>query len=200
MTGSRFVRAVRGNTSYGINNFVVNGDETVTDLATGLMWSQNDNGVAINWESAPSYAEESTLAGYDDWRLPNAKELQSIADYSGVFPSIDSSVFNLTELTNVKGQINYPFYWSSTSNSYIEAFHQEAKDVDSTSTLDNLPGYTYAWILATGYCTDEDGYDLHGSVVFIFDTKSEDVAIREGQEGFYHYVRLVRGGDVVVFE
>ena len=101
MSGNRFVRAVRGDTSYGINDFVDNGDGTVTDNATGLMWSQDDNGEAINWEDALAYAEDATIAGYDDWRLPNVKELQSIADYSGVFPAMDTSVFNLTEVTNV---------------------------------------------------------------------------------------------------
>ena len=125
MSGSRFVRAVRGNTSYGINDFVVNDDATVSDNATGLIWSQDDNGEAINWEAALAYAERATTAGYDDWRLPNAKELQSIADYSGIFPAINTSVFNLTELTNIKGQTDYPFYWTSTFNPCIETFHAE---------------------------------------------------------------------------
>ena len=88
MSGSRFVRCVSGD-EYGINDFVDNGDGTVTDNATGLMWAQDDNGEAINWEAALAYAEDASIAGYDDWRLPNAKELQSIADYSGVFPVLD---------------------------------------------------------------------------------------------------------------
>jgi len=191
MSGNRFVRAVRGNTSYGINDFVDNGDATVSDKATGLMWSQNDNGEALNWEAALAYAENATLAGYDDWRLPNAKELQSIADYSGVFPAINTSVFNLTQLTNIKGQVDYPFYWTSTSNPYIEALHQED---GSVSTF--VPGYTYAWMLAAGYCTDPAGYDLHGSGALVFDTKAENVSDGSGIEVFYHYVRLVRGGNV----
>ena len=125
MSGSRFVRCVSGD-EYGINDFVDNGDGTVTDNATGLMWAQDDNGEAIDWEDALAYAEDATIAGYDDWRLPNTKELQSIADYSGVFPAMDTSVFNLTELTNVvydtdtgdeiATQVTYPGYWTSTSN------------------------------------------------------------------------------------
>ncbi len=120
MSGNRFVRAVRGN-EYGNNAFVDNGDGTVTDIATGLMWSQDDNGEHIYWKEALAYAESATLAGYDDWRLPNIKELQSIADYSVTeIPAMDKSVFNLTEVTNIVDgtieQANYPFYWSSTSN------------------------------------------------------------------------------------
>ena len=39
------VRFVRGDTTYGINQFVDNGDGTINDNATGLMWSHNDCGV-----------------------------------------------------------------------------------------------------------------------------------------------------------
>jgi len=181
MSGNRFVRCVSGN-NYGINNFVDNGDDTVSDNATGLMWSQDDNGETINWEAALAYTEVATTADYDDWRLPNAKKLQSIADYSGVFPAINTSMFNLTKLTNIMSQTDYPFYWSSTSNSYIDP-----KDED---------GYWYAWMLAVGYCTDPNGYDLHGAGAVVFDTKAEDVSVSSDIEVFYHHVRLVRDGDV----
>ncbi len=77
------VRAVRGNT-YLINNFVDNGDGTISDLTTGLMWMKNDYGKKIMWKEALAYCENLEFAGYDDWRLPNVKELQSIIDYSGV--------------------------------------------------------------------------------------------------------------------
>ncbi|BCR06293.1 hypothetical protein DESUT3_33620 [Desulfuromonas versatilis] len=191
MSGRRFVRCVSG-AEYGINDFIDNGDGTVSDNATGLMWSQDDNGEAINWEAALAYAENATIAGYDDWRLPNAKELQSIADYSGVFPAMDTSVFNLSKLTNIKGQADYPFYWSSTTNPYIEAFAEGTTDTGSVY----LPGYTYAWVLAAGYNTDPDGYDLHGAGSIVFDTKAEEVSDGSGIEAFYHHVRLVRGGNV----
>lgn len=185
MEGNRFVRAVRGNTGYGINDFAENGDGTVSDNATGLMWAQDDNGEALDWEAALSYAENATTAGYDDWRLPNAKELQSIADYSGVFPAMDTSMFNLTELMNIKGQIDYPFYWSSSSNP-VEG---------SDGAVDN--GTVYAWVLAAGYNTDPDGYDLHGAGSVVFTPKSEENFTEMDPEIHrYNYVRLVRGGDV----
>ena len=104
-----FVICVRGNTNYGINNFVDNGDGTVTDQAAGLMWMQNDSGIGYNWEDALDYAETLSFAGYDDWRLPNAKELQSILDYTRSpdttsSPAIDP-VFNVTSITNEEGQV-----------------------------------------------------------------------------------------------
>ncbi len=73
---------VRGNPEYGINDFTDNGDGTITDQATELMWMQEDNGEGVLWKDALSYAENMVYAGYSDWRLPDAKELQSILDYT----------------------------------------------------------------------------------------------------------------------
>jgi hypothetical protein len=186
MDGNRFVRAVRGNPSYGINDFVDNGDHTITDNATGLMWSQNDSGKAMSWEAALAYAEAATTAGYDDWRLPNAKELQSIADYSGVFPAMDASIFQLTQLTNIKGQVDYPFYWSSTSN-----------PIEGSDGAVEI-GSVYAWVLAAGYNTDPAGNDLHGAGSVVFVPKSEAYfSERDPEIHRYNYVRLVRGGSAI---
>jgi hypothetical protein len=116
-----FARYVRGNTSYGINIFLDNGNGTVSDLATGLMWQQADDGEARNWEDALAYAEGLELAGYNDWRLPNAKELQSIVDYTRCpaitdSPAIDP-VFGVTEITDPDGYDGqYPYFWSSTTH------------------------------------------------------------------------------------
>jgi hypothetical protein len=185
MDGARFIRAVRGNSSYGINSFVDNSDGTVTDKASGLMWSQDDNGKGLSWQDALAYAESATTGGYDDWRLPNAKELQSIANYSGVFPAMDTTVFNLSKLTNTKGQVDYPFYWSSTSNP-IEG-SDGAVEV----------GTVYAWVLAAGYNTDPEGNDLHGAGSVVFTPKSEEnFSERDPEIHRYNYVRLVRGGNV----
>ncbi|MFA7108447.1 MAG: DUF1566 domain-containing protein [Sphaerochaetaceae bacterium] len=185
MSGNRFVRAVRGDI-YGINDYVDNGDNTITDNATNLMWSKDDSAEGMSWEAALAYAENSEYAGYDDWRLPSIKELQSIADYSGTFPSIDTSMFNLTELTNIMGQTDYPFYWSSTSNP-VESGDGEVEK-----------GSVYAWVLTAGYNTDPDGYDLHGSGSIVFCPKSEEYFSELDPEIHrYNFVRLVRGGDVI---
>ena len=77
-----FLRLVRGNPEYGRNRFVDNRDGTISDLATGLMWAAADGGQALDWQRALAYCEDLALAGHRDWRLPNAKELQSIVDYS----------------------------------------------------------------------------------------------------------------------
>jgi hypothetical protein len=183
MDGNRFVRCVSGD-DYGINNFVDNGNSTITDNATGLMWEQDDSGEPMDWETALAYAEASTHAGYDDWRLPNVKELQSIADYSGVFPAIDSTMFNVSGITNEAGNADYPYYWTGTSNPYIDP----KEDIGS--------GYCYAWYVASGYAVGTDGEDLHGAGAVRFDTKAEGDTVGPDAPRYYNYVRLVRGGDV----
>lgn len=114
------VRCVRGNENYGINNFIDNGDLTISDKATNLMWSKNDNGEGVKWDDAISYCENSVLGGYTDWRLPNAKELHSIVDYSRSPDTTNSpainALFNSTAITNEAGESDFGFYWSSTTH------------------------------------------------------------------------------------
>lgn len=95
-----FVRCVRAPENvYGVNDFVTNNDGTVTDNATGLMWQQADDETRYTWQDALKVAKNAKLAGHNDWRLPNAKELQSIVDYNGKvgeFPAIDTQFFTLS--------------------------------------------------------------------------------------------------------
>ena len=115
-----YFRLVRGNPQYGENRFVDNGDGTVSDLATGLMWQQNDDGQRYDWPQALQYADTLTLAGHTDWYLPNAKELQSLVDYERAgrepgAPAI-SPRFGCTKYTLCDGLVDYGYYWSSTSH------------------------------------------------------------------------------------
>lgn len=118
-----FVICARDNTSYGQNDFTDNRDSTITDSATGLMWAQDDSGAGLNWEQALAWVETQNAAnylGYNDWRLPNAKELQSIVDYTRSPDTTGSAaidpLFNATSITNEAGQTDYPTYWSSTTH------------------------------------------------------------------------------------
>ncbi len=118
-----YVYYVRGNTSYGVNAFIDNGDGTVTDLATGLLWQQADSGIGMDWQAAMDTAENLNLAGWQDWRLPNAKELQSIVDYTRA-PGVTASaaidpVFACTAITNEAGTLDYPWFWSSTTHANL---------------------------------------------------------------------------------
>ena len=59
------------------NAFRDNGDGTVTDAATGLMWQKAGSDEAVTWIGAKEYADKSNrehLAGCADWRIPTAEE------------------------------------------------------------------------------------------------------------------------------
>ncbi len=119
-TKRAFVRYVRGNPAYGRNRFADNGDGTVSDRATGLMWMKTDSGKGMDWEHALAYAENLVHAGHSDWRLPNAKELQSLVDYARApaatgTPAIDP-VFETTKITDEEGGRDFPYFWSSTTH------------------------------------------------------------------------------------
>jgi hypothetical protein len=183
--GGKYVRAVRGDT-YGENVFVDNGDATVTDESTALMWAQSDDGVELNWEDALAYANDSELGGYSDWRLPNVKELHSIVDYSKSPSATDAEstgaaideVFTSTEMTNEAGDSDYGYYWTSTSANFTGG-----------------EPYYYAWYVAFGRAVDGEGQDFHGAGAVRFDTKTEDGPDGEGGERYTNFVRLVRSSE-----
>jgi hypothetical protein len=115
-----YFRFVRGNKLYGKNQYVDNKDGTITDFATGLMWQKSDSGRGMSWEKALSYAETQGSGGYSDWRLPSAKELQSIVDYSRALQqsgtaSIDP-VFQTSSIKDPEGNRQYPYFWTSTTH------------------------------------------------------------------------------------
>ncbi|MEI8386252.1 MAG: DUF1566 domain-containing protein [Verrucomicrobiota bacterium] len=118
-----FVQCVRGNPGYGKNDFCDNGDGTVTDRATGLMWSKADSGAGMNWRDALAWVQKMNaekFLGRDDWRLPDVKELQSIVDYTRSPDTTRSAaidpVFRCTTTTNEDGKADFPFYWSATTH------------------------------------------------------------------------------------
>ena len=183
-----FVTYVRGNPEYGINDFSDNGDSTITDNATGLMWMQNDSKIGMIWEDALSYAENMEYAGYSDWRLPNVKELQSIVDYTRSPGTTNSAaidpLFNSTEITNEAGQADYACYWTSTTHSNWSAV---AGGFAAYISFGRAMGYMNTW------------QDVHGAGAQRSDPKTgdpDDYPIGHGPQGdairIYNYVRLVR--------
>ncbi len=62
------------------DRFVDNGDGTVTDMKTGLMWAQTDSMGDITWQDARLYSENVILGVYNDWRMPTIMELETLFD------------------------------------------------------------------------------------------------------------------------
>jgi hypothetical protein len=183
----------RGNTAYGINDFETNGDGTVTDHATGLMWAQADSGTGMDWETSLNYAETNTLAGYTDWRLPNAKELQSLLDYTRSpsttgSPAIDL-LFSSTQITNMAGEADFPWYWSGTTHLRY--------------TGSAASGVYVCFGRGTGSMDGSTVIDVHGAGCQRSDPKTGDPAsypvISSGPQGdvqrVFNHVRLVRDVD-----
>lgn len=173
MTGSpleKYAWAVRGE-EYGVNNFVNNGDGTISDLATGLMWMQDDSGKGLDWENALAYGENLEFAGHDDWKLPNIKELQSIVDYAGPVPAIDRTFFKISD--------NDSYFWTSTSAYFAKVSVEKQKRY-------------WAWYVAFGKAVGGDGEDLHGAGATRYDTKYEGGPTGEDAERIYNYARAVR--------
>ena len=103
---------------YEINppSYTDNGDGTVTDNVTGLMWQQEDDNVTRTWDDALTDRDNLGLAGHTDWRLPNDIELISIVNYGFFDPAIDTTAF-----PNTDSEFGY---WSSTvmfGSNYTEA-------------------------------------------------------------------------------
>ena len=72
-----------------------NGDGTVTDHVTGLIWQKGDSG-QMTWENALIYAQTNRVGAQSDWRIPTSHELFSILNHGKSNPALDTNIFTLT--------------------------------------------------------------------------------------------------------
>jgi hypothetical protein len=135
--------------------FTDNGDGTVTDQLTGLMWLKDGSCLRKNWSNAlntitdlnsnpRNYTCLEYAASYSDWRLPNAKELESLINYG----TSNSAIWLDAEgFTNMKS----PVYWSSTTyqGSIKKAWMVNMKK--TTITLQSKKSTYFVWPVRAGY-------------------------------------------------
>lgn len=202
-----FVQCVRGNSSYGVNSFVANADETVTDSATGLMWSKVDNGSALTWQDAMTWVQTKNAAsylGHNDWRMPNAKELHSIVNYSNApdyngKPAIDTTYFSCSSIINEAGNSDFPYYWTSTTHLSAGGDAERAVYIAFGRAL----GYETSWTDVHGAGaqrsdpkTAPSGTDAGTTIVTVTKNGVTYTGYAHGPQGDalrgYNYVRLVR--------
>jgi Protein of unknown function (DUF1566) len=185
------VRYVRGNPAYGRNDFHDNGDGTITDRATGLMWAKKDCGKGMNWEAALAWVQARNAEkylGYSDWRMPTAKELQSIVDYTRAPAVTHSPAIDPLFETTVIRDGECPFYWTSTT-------HLDGPP-DRVGGAAVYIAFGRAW-----GCMFGQWLDVHGAGAQRSDPKSGDPAwfpYGRGPQGdqirIYNFVRAIRGG------
>ncbi|WP_264520185.1 DUF1566 domain-containing protein [Flavobacterium sp. N1994] len=79
---------------YSINtpSYTNNGNGTITDTVTGLMWQQVDGG-EMTIENATSYCDGLVLGGFSDWRLPTPLEAFSLQILQNNNPAMNTTYF-----------------------------------------------------------------------------------------------------------
>ena len=147
-------------------SYTDNGDGTITDNTTGLMWEKlsqdgtiHDYTTSYTWHTAFTTKIDglnagSGFAGHTDWRLPNVNELQSLSNYGLASPAIDPAFnMNCAALCTVTScsctQSNH--YWSSTTkqavpnNAWLVGFGDGGAGLDvkepSRNNIYNLRGW-----------------------------------------------------------
>ncbi len=126
--------------------------EIVTDTSRGLMWQDNNITTPMKWQKAMQYCEDLVFPkgeeNYDNWRLPNIKELYTLVDYTKKSPSVFKNI--IPEL-----------YWSSSTSKTIHSksividflsmgilYKDKKKNrfvVGTTGTIDNPYYYVYVY-------------------------------------------------------
>ncbi len=122
------------------SQLIDHGNGTVTDSKTGLMWKQCSEGLSgtgcvigtvqgFTWQAALQQAQTINttggFAGFTDWRLPNIKELRSLAEKQCISPAI-----NLTRFPNTPSTL----FWSS-SHLYFSPMREWYTNFDDGSSF-----------------------------------------------------------------
>ena len=168
-----------------------NGDGTVTDLTTALVWMRCSVGQTWTgsdcsgssstyiWDDANLLTGTVTFAGNSDWRLPNMRELQTIVDRAKFGPATDSVAFPSTASST---------YWSataylgvSTSAWYVNFGGGDVHGADKSSALQvrlvragQTPGLLDAARPASDFVDNGDATVSHGPTGLIWKRCAEE--------------------------
>jgi hypothetical protein len=104
---------IQAGVAWPMPRFTDNGDGTMTDNLTGLMWTKDANlaNGKMTWDQNLDYANNLTLVGYTDWRLPNVNELESLYNAS---EADNAAWLNSQGFSNVQAR----YYRSSTTTAF----------------------------------------------------------------------------------
>lgn len=187
-----YARYVRGPAGYGVNAFEPGDDGTILDRGSGLAWQRGDSGVPLDWEQALAYADTLSLGGHDDWRLPNAKELQSLVDYARPWDASDPRWAAIDPRFQVSGPD--ACYWTGTT--LVEGPPERMGGSAAYVAF----GRALGWMRVAPEAMELELLDVHGAGAQRADPKRGDPArypAGRGPQGdvvrIRNYVRCVRG-------
>jgi len=137
-----------------------NGNGTVTDNLTGLIWLQTANCDGIkNWADALTWSNalasgscsltDSSSAG--DWRLPNVRELHSLIDFAYIWPALSDAAGTAiwSEGDAFSGVVS-SYYWSSTTYAVVTGSAWGVGLDDGFVTSASKTGSYYVWPVRGG--------------------------------------------------
>jgi hypothetical protein len=122
-------------------SYTNNGDGTVTDNITGLMWQQtiSPTATALSQTQAIAFCPTLSLAGHSDWRLPTVIELVSLVDYgvttgalinATAFPQAPASVFwSSTPLAGSPSSGFFVLFYNGVVSTYPAAYPNQVRCV-----------------------------------------------------------------------
>jgi hypothetical protein len=149
--------------------------DIVTDNLTGLVWARNPGTTLNVWQGALTYANDLSLCGYNDWRMPNRKELRSLTNYG---TSNGAGYLAGQGFQNVENS-----YWTSTTsavtpaNAYINYFATAEKVEEWSKTTG---GSWRPWAVRAGGASDislSPGALDFGDVVFSMTSPIQTITI-----------------------
>ncbi len=152
---------IKAGVSWPLLRFTDNGDGTVTDGLTGLMWTKSANApgpaacapaLTKKWQEALDFIDclnTNAYLGKTDWRLPNVNELETLVNAEHPIPS---AWLNTAGFTNVMPNI----YWSSTTSVYgtIYAWIVNMSDGNIRYSFDKAYYRYYVWPVRAGQSAD----------------------------------------------
>ena len=110
--------------------WIDNGNGTITDTVTGLIWMKKADCINQTWPAAVAAVNSlaSGQCGLTDgstagsWRMPNRNEMQSLSDrmennhadfFDNTFVNLDGSIFQSPIFNNFIANL---YYWTSSTN------------------------------------------------------------------------------------
>ncbi len=189
-------RAVRDITTPTLisNRFIDNGDSTITDQLTDLVWQKFTSSDTLSWENALTRAEGASTAGYQDWRLPNIKELASIVNYKANNPAAFTNIFSSLKAAN---------FWSSTTqfNHVSNAWYVDFKNFGLTSYMDKANRQAYIICVRNKTVTTHTSLANDKSPLkYFFNTNQSEFIIESNASAYLQHVEIFNAAGQLITE